>query len=784
MEIDLTPVIKESFEQYSGAVLQSRALVDVRDCIKPSARQIFYSLYTDKFTYDKPFRKTLKAVGSLSRFYIHGDSSAVGVLMRAGQNFAMRYPLVQVQGNGGTLLESGNWAHQRYTETRLQQLASVLFDGINKDTIDEWRDNYDDTEKYPAVLPSKGFYNIVNGTAGIGTGMASSIPQFNLREVNEALIKLLWNPDTPFDDIYCAPDFATGAILLNASQVKESIAKGTGASCKLRSVISWDSKERCLVVTEVPYSVYTSTICGELNAILDSENNPGIDRFNDLTGKTPLIKIYLTKAANPERVLRHLYKNTSLQYHYSVNMTMLEDGRFPRVYGWREALLAHLEHEKKVYRRGFEYDLNKINARLLIIAGLLKAIDAIDDVIATIKASASTATANVALQKLLGINETQAKAILDIKLSRLTRLDVNKLVDEQKELEAEHAHISAILNSDELFKKEIEAGYRAVATKFGDERRTQILDLQANPDDEVIEEKRIIISLTNYNNLYVNEASTLLARGRRAAGDKLKLSDGEYVVETITDVNTGTLMLFSNFGRFFNYPLINLDAEKINLYDILNLKEGEVIKNLSTYSRLKDKKYVVFVTKQGYVKKTLLTEYLGRKTGGAQGIKLRDTDELVSISFMNDGILGLLASNGQFTAFNVDEVSSMGRIAMGVIGMRLADDETVVDAHPLGESKEIISISKLGWISRTVRTDLSIISRGGKGIKLQKLHDDDAMVAFCCITDEPELLITSRHAATRCKTNAVLTTGRGAMGSMTLKLKSYDKVITVAPLEN
>jgi DNA gyrase subunit A len=704
--------------------------------------------------------------------------------MRAGQPFSMRYPLVEVEGSYGTLLETGSWSAPRYTSARLSSLANYLFKDLDKEVIEEWRDNYDNTEQYPMVLPTKGYYNIVNGTFGVGVGASASIPQFNLKEVNEALIKLLWTPGISFDEIYCVPDFATGAILLNEAQVKESLKKGTGFACKLRSVVDWDAKERCLIVSEIPYSVYTNTICKELNQILDSEGNPGIERFNDLTGKTPLIKIYLTKAANPERVLRYLYKNTSLQSHYSINMTMLEDGRFPKVYGWREALQAHIDHEKTVYRRGFEYDLKKIDARLLIIEGLLKAISCIDEVVATIKKSSSSGEANLALQKLLSINETQAKAILDIKLSRLTKLDVSKLENEKKTLEAEKERITLILEDEFLFKKEIEKGLREVALKFGDARRTQVLDLQIDPDDEVIEEKRIIISLTNYNNLYVNEASTLLARGRRAAGDKLKLSDGEYVVETITDVNTGTLMLFSNFGRFFNYPLINLDAEKINLYDILNLKEGEVIKNLSTYSRLKDKKYVVFVTKQGYVKKTLLTEYLGRKTGGAQGIKLRDNDELVSISFMNDGILGLLASNGQFTAFNVNEVSSMGRIAMGVIGMRLVDGETVVDAHPLGESKEIISISKLGWISRTARTDLSIIARGGKGIKLQKLHDDDAMVAFCCITDEPELLITSRHAATRCKTNAVLTTGRGAMGSMTLKLKSYDKVITVAPLEN
>ena len=286
---NLEQIIKESFTQYAGAVLQSRALVDVRDCLKPSARQIFYALYTDKFIYSKPYKKTLKAVGSLSRFYIHGDSSAVGVLMRAGQQFAMRYPLLDVKGNAGTLIKSGNWAHQRYTESRLAEISSLMFSDIDKNTITEWRDNYDDTEQYPTVLPSKGFYNIVNGTLGIGIGAASSIPQFNIVDVNNALIKLLWNPDISFEEIYCPPDFATGGILLNEEEIKKSLKNGTGFACKLRAVIEYDTKEKCLIATEIPYGVYTNTICGELEAILDAEDNPGIDRFNDLTGSTPLI---------------------------------------------------------------------------------------------------------------------------------------------------------------------------------------------------------------------------------------------------------------------------------------------------------------------------------------------------------------------------------------------------------------------------------------------------------------------------------------------------------------
>ena len=271
MKNNLTEVIEQSFIQYAGAVLQNRALIDVRDGLKPSARQIFYSMALHKLTSKNPHKKTMNAVGmAMADFYIHGDSSCEGVIMRAGQPFAMRYPLVDVKGNAGSLIASGNWAAPRYTESRLSKLMDIMFEDIEKDTILEWRDSYDNTKQYPSVLPTKGFYNIVNGTTGIGVGMACSVPQYNLRELNNALIYLVNHPDCSFDEIYCAPDFATGAILYNEKEVKESMKKGGGFACKLRSVVSFNQKERCFEVTEIPYGVYTNTICGEIDSIIES----------------------------------------------------------------------------------------------------------------------------------------------------------------------------------------------------------------------------------------------------------------------------------------------------------------------------------------------------------------------------------------------------------------------------------------------------------------------------------------------------------------------------------
>ena len=593
----MTDIINNAFTSYAGAVLQSRALPDVRDCFKPSARQIFYSMYQNKLTYNKPFKKTNNAIGlAMADYYIHGDSSCEGIIMRASQDFAMRYPLVEVEGSNGDAKMTGNWSAPRYTASRLAEIFGHIIEDIEKDTIAEWRDNYDDTKQYPAVLPSKGYYNIVNGTLGIGVGAASSIPQFNIKEVNEALIKLLWNPDISFDEIYCAPDFATGATLLNESQVKESLKNGTGAACKLRSTVEWDNKDNCFVVTEIPYNVYTSTIREELNAIIESEDNPGIERYNDLTGEKVLLKIYLAKKSNPTKILKYLYKNTSLQSHYSINMTMLRDGRYPQVFGWKAALEEHLKHEKLVYRAGFLYDLHEVEARIHILEGLLICLASIDEVVKTIKNSATTQAARAALIQNFLLDEVQAKAVLDLKLARLAHLEVEKIEKEKSELEKKRDGIKAILNDQNLFYKEIEKGFQKIAKLLGDNRRTKVINLVEDNNDEVIEQKSVIINLTNYGNLYVSESSTLMVQRRGTVGSKQKMEKGEYILTVAEGSNTDVLTLFSDKGRFYNVPVGELTiGGSINVGLLFSLESDEHITNLIIYNRSCQKKYIAFV---------------------------------------------------------------------------------------------------------------------------------------------------------------------------------------------
>lgn len=778
--MELTPIIKESFAQYAGAVLQSRALIDVRDCLKPSARQIFYSMNLNKLTYSKPFKKTNNAVGlAMADFYVHGDASCEGVIMRAGQPFSMRYPLVEVEGNYGNLIESGNWAAPRYTESRLSSFSNLLFSDIEKEVIQEWRNNYDDTKQYPSVLASKGFYNIVNGTVGIGVGAAASIPSFNLSEVNNAMVKLLQNPDIDFDEIYCRPDFPTGGIILNEDEVKESLKNGQGKSCKIRSVVEFDPEESCLIVREIPYGVYTNTICGELEHILNNDDKHGIERFNDLTGKQPCIKIYLTKKANPAQVLRFLYKNTSLQSYFGINMTMLENGRFPRVFGWKEALQSHISHEKEVYRKGFEFDLKKINSRIHIIEGILIALANINEVVDTIKKSASTIEASKKLQINFLLSEQQAKAVLEIKLSRLAHLEVEKLQKEKNELEKEKERLENILNNEELLNQELINGWNEVAKKFGDARRTKVLNIEKEDDEEPIEKKQLVIYLTNLNNIYAYEDSMLISQRRGGVGTKLKLSSNEFIKQTITETNYNNLLAFTDKGKVYNLILDEVELNvKTPISSIIELEDGEIVSTLISDEGAVNSEYILFITKNGTVKKTELKEYRFKKNGGISAIKLRENDYIKNVFLINtNDCVGIASKNGYFVYFSTNEIPSTGRTTIGLKGINLKEDEVCGAIIINDKVKEIVSVTKNGFIKKTPITDFSKGSRGNKGVIVHKLDEDDEVITLAATTDtNKEILVSSLNSIIKFSLNEVQSSSRNTIGTHSIRLRDGQSI--------
>ena len=781
--MSLKETLEQSFQTYAGMTIRDRAICDARDCLKPGARMSMYAQFIEKITPDKPYRKSQKSVAAaMDHFYVHGDLSLYPLFARLGKTWAMRYVLEDFQGNTGTIEESSNEAASRYTEMRLAPLAMNLFTNIEKETITKWFESYSGEEEYPAVLPSVGFYNIVNGTSGIATAISSSIPQFNLKEVNEAMIKLLHDKNVPFDDIYCAPDFCTGAVLLNEAEVKESLRTGYGAACKLRSVLEYDSANHCIIVKEIPYGVYTETIRGQLMEIIEGENNPGIERFLDQSGATPLIKIFIGKKSNPDKIIRYLYKNTALQYHYAINMIMLDNGKVPKTFGWREALQAHIDHEKEVYTKSYQFDLRKIAARIHIVDGLLIALANIDEVVAIIKNASSPAAAGAALREKFLLDEIQTKHILDMKLSRLAKLEVKKLEDEKKKLEEEAARLQAILDDENLLKAEIEKGMRAVANKYGDARRTKVMNLEKDADEEPTEIRQLQVSLTNFGNIFATEVSSLYTQRRGGVGNKLKMDNGEFVISTHAVSSNEELLLFSKAGNVFHYPAMNLVMnEKIHAQAIAPVKDWEIICAITSANKKTDKPYILFFTKKGMVKKSELTEYNITRNVGLKALTLDEGDEIVNVLFTDSDKVGILTEMGNFLIIETEDIRAIGRIAKGVKAVKLNDGDAVASARAIPKDTTMIaSISGNGLFKKTNISEFSVQGRGTKGAKIQKLNDGDWMADFYPIVRDGEVLVASTHACIKLTTNDIPIFSKGALGNKSIKLNPTDNVVRIS----
>ena len=781
--MSLKDTLERSFETYAGMTIMDRAICDARDCLKPGARMSMYAQYIEKITPDKPYKKSQKSVAAaMDHFYVHGDMSLYPLFARMGKPFAMRYVLEDFQGNTGTIEESSNEAASRYTEMRLSPISMNLFTNIEKDTITKWHDNYTGEEQYPAVLPSVGFYNIVNGTSGIATAIASSIPQFNLREVNDAMIKLLWDSNVPFDEIYCAPDFCTGGIMLNAGEVKESLKNGNGFACKMRSVVEYDSKESCIIVKETPYGVYTETIRGQLAKILESEDNPGIEKFLDQSGTTALIKIFIGKKANPDKVIRYLYKNTSIQYHYPINMIMLDGGKTPKMFGWREALQAHINHEIEVYTNAYNFDIKKIDARLHILAGLIIAFENINEVISIIKKSASSQEAKKILCEKYNLTEIQAKSILAMKLSSLAKLEVTKIVEEQESLIKQREVIVNILNDKKLLKAEIEKGFRAVANKYGDARRTRVMDLQKDSEEEPTEIRQLQISITSQNSVFVTETSTLYTQKRGGVGNKLKMNDGEYIIDSIAVASNEVVLLFTKSGNVVHCAASILPLnDKVHIQTLVNISNDEELCAITAASKKVSAPYILFFTKNGLVKKSEIGEYnMGRK-GAVKALTLDPGDEIMSIVFTNNDKVGILTELGNFIMIKTDDIRAIGRVARGVKAITLNDGDYVISAHVIPENTtHLASISGNGLFKQTSISEFAVQGRGTKGNKIQKLNEGDWMADFCPVTDKAkDVLIASTSSSIKLTTSDIPLFSKGALGNKSIKMDAKSNVVGI-----
>lgn len=671
-EVDFQQTVETAFLKYGASVAQERALPDVRDFLKIGLRQGLYAQYTNKLTHKDKFQKAQKSVAAaMTQSYVHGDVAMYDTLIRAARPWSARYPLEEVQGSYGNPSSPDSHAAARYVEMRSAELSDYIFAGLKKKAVDEWYWNYDDSEQIPSVFPTIGYWNIVNGCTGIAVALATSVPQFNLAEVNKALITLINNPNASFNDIYCAPDFATGGLIINGAEVKESLQAGKGKSVRLRAKLTYNPAEHMIQATELPYSVFTNTVIDQLAELTQDNPNYGIDKVIDHTKKTADIRIYLTKGMNPEKMIKKLYHDTSLENWFSINMVLLDQGRFPKIFGWRQACEAYITHIRQCKRNEINFDLNKDLARLNVVEGLLIAAASIDEVVAIIRSSKDPSEASMKLIARFNFNEEQVKAILAMRLSSLTKIDAIKLEDERAKLIEEIADLRHLLNDATALDAELIKILQTVADKFGDARRTTIIDIDEEKE-EVEEAKEEEILIYRYN----NQSFQFVKKG-----EKTKAPKGAATLDPIYTTNFDPLILFTSSGRTYSIKLNTLDYGIVYNYNEF-IGTDTVILATNLYN-LNHYQYLLSVSKDGFVKKTLTKEYGLTNKKGAVAVKVDPNDTIVDyhLSMSNDDLFWVCSNLNYYNYYSSSEISTTGKNSKGVKAIKLGDNEYVVRSN-------------------------------------------------------------------------------------------------------
>ena len=591
-------------------------------------------------------------------------------LIRVARPWTAHYPLEEVQGSYGNPSSPDSHAAARYVEMRAAKLTDYLFAGLKKNAVKEWYWNYDDSEQIPSVFPSIGYWNIVNGCSGIAVAMATSVPQFNLKEVNDALIKIINNPNISFDEIYCAPDFATGGTITNKTEVKESLRIGKGKSIRMRATLKYNPAENMIQATELPYSVFTNTVIDQLATLTQNDSEYGIDNVIDHTKKTADIRIYLSKGVNPTKMMAKLYHDTSLENWFSVNMVLLDKGRFPKVFGWREACNAYIEHIRECERNIIQFDLDKALARENIIEGLLLAIANIDDIVTIIKSSDNPSEAKKALIAKYNFNSEQVDAILSMKLSSLCRLDGVKLNEELEEKRRFIADCRYILSEPTALDKKLIEILHLVSVEFGDDRRTRLEDtLKEEEEPEIIEEKDIAV-------IYSGNSIKLQEKG------KVRRQDAIYTT------NLGWLTCITTSGKIYTASLAKSKiGNEYKLTDVFEIGTEKPILVIDTLS-FNAYKSLTFITHNGFIKKSEMAEYTGKSKKGIQGIKLEEGDYALAaiLSADDDDKVVVISNTDYYNCYPLNEINYTGRATKGVKAIKLEKNGFVKEAKWVGDN--------------------------------------------------------------------------------------------------
>ncbi len=793
--IEINLEMERSFLEYSMSVIVSRALPDARDGLKPVHRRILYSMFDQGLRPDRPHTKCAKVVGEvMGTYHPHGDSAIYDALVRMVQDFAMRHPLISGHGNfGGTGPDEGA-AAMRYTECRLAPLALELLDSIDEETVD-FEPNYDNSTQQPTVLPSRFPNLLVNGSQGIAVGMATKIPPHNLGETIDATLHLLAHPDATPDDLMAfvkGPDFPTGAQILGRQGILDAIRTGRG-SIKMRAVAEIEETARAsrIVVTEFPYEVSVESIEEKIYDLVKTGELDGISGVqNDSAGRQARLVIELKRDANANVILNKLYKNTSLQTTFAVNMLALVDG-VPRTLNLAQALGHYIAHQVDVVTRRTRFRLRKAEARAHIVEGLLRAIDMLDQVIATIRNSDDRAAARSALMASpFDFSEEQANHILDMTLGRLTRLGRSELEEEMNKLRETIADLQAILSSDERLRAVIAEEITVIRDKYATERVTSIVNDPGELGmEDLIEDEEVVITMTQAG--YIKSVSadafrTQARGGRGVQGAKLKEED--FVEQIIHTSTHAYLLMFSNLGRVFRLrgheiPIKERTAKGTAIVNLLNLQPNESIQAIIATSDFPEDKFLVFATANGTVKKTPFSEYDKSRREGWIAIRLRDGDEVVRVvptSGADD--LMVVTFRGMSIRFNESEVREMGRDATGVRGIKLRDDDKAISLDVVRDDADLFLVTDTGFGKRVKTERFNRQGRGGQGVRAIKLTAARGFVvaSFMVRLDDELLLASSGGVLIRTSAREVSSQGRDATGVRVMNLDEGHSVATAA----
>ena len=796
VESPLVPEMENSYIEYAMSVIVGRALPDVRDGLKPVHRRILYAMYEDNLTSDKPFKKSATCVGDvLGRYHPHGDASVYDALVRLAQDFSMRYMLVDGHGNFGSV-DGDPPAAYRYTEARLSKISNEMLRDIEKDTVD-WDPNFDESRKEPRVLPCRFPNLLVNGSSGIAVGMATNIPPHNLREVIGACICVLDDPDATLSDLMehvKGPDFPTRGIIMGRSGIRAAYATGRGRlMVRARHEFEEFNNGRTrIIITELPYQVNKRMLIKAIADQVEDKRLEGISDIRDESDRNGMrIVIELKRDANPQVVLNRLFAQTQLQTTFAINMlALVENQRQPKILSLRHIIDEYLKFQEEIIIRRTRFDLKKAQERAHLLEGLLIAQDNIDEVIKIIRSSYDNAKEN--LMQRFGLDDVQAQAILDMRLKALQGLDREKLQTEYKELEEKIAYFLRILSDEGLVKSILKEELTAIADKFGDDRKTEIQDVEDELDiEDLIEEEQCVFTLTENGYIKRTPVSEYAAQSKGGMGKKgITTREEDTVVDVFTASTHDYILFFTDTGKVYRkkgyqIPESGKAAKGVNIVNIIQVETGERVQAMLHFRETGDEElYLFMTTRNGTVKRLEVSALKNLRNNGIRALTLDEGDQLISVTETRGHDRMLIATHdGQAVCFDETDVRAMGRTAVGVRGIRLREGDYVIGAARADADKTVLSITENGYGKRTPIEDYRITNRGGMGIRNYMVTDKTGPVVGMKVVDGTEdlLLVTAAGILIRTPVENIRVAGRATQGVIVMRFKEEgDRVISLA----